>query len=216
LGVSKQKGVWHLSDGIIWFCCFSLLVVGMIFGIGVDSNSMTLDALNKVFGIVSGIGTLFAVIIAISALSSWKKQFSHTERFKAFKDLEQISFECIGAVERYWGVFKDENFPSNTPCYYQDHTKAKNQHLDAFWRSKEYYRVNVDFVQSLLSEDELKSFEYSYGHFDTKIHDIINRIIYSYTSLDDEERFQSLLVVEKNILDFKLGIKNNLREYRGR
>ncbi|MGK0376799.1 MAG: hypothetical protein ACJA1Z_000603 [Patiriisocius sp.] len=188
----------------------------MIFGISINSNSITLHALYQVFGIVSGIGTLFAVIIATSALSSWKKQFSHTERFKAFKDLEQVSFECIGAVERYWGVFKDENFSSNTPCYYQDHTKAKNQHLDAFWRAKEYYRVNVDFVQSLLSEAELKYFKYSYGHFDTKIHDILSRIFNSYDNLEGEERFQSLLKIEKSILDLRLGIKESLREYRGR
>ena len=204
-----------MSDRIIWFSCFSLLAVGIIFGISFDTDSMTLDALSKVFSIVSGIGTLFAVIIAISALSTWKKQFTYTQRFKAFNELEQIAFECIGAVERYWGVFKDENFPSNAPCYYQDHNEAKGKYLDAFWRSKEYYRVNVDFAQSLLSEVELKSFEYSYCQFDTKIHTILNRIVNSYDNFEGEERLQSLREVEQNILDLKLGIKSNLRKYRG-
>jgi hypothetical protein len=205
-----------LSDGVIWFCCFALLAIGLIVGININSNSMTLDALYKVFGVISGIGTLLAVIIASRALTAWKVQFNHTERFKAFKELEQIAFECIGAVERYWGVFKDEHFPSNTPCYYKNHTEAKSKYLDAFWKSKEYYQVNVDFVQSLLTEEELKSFKYSYSHFDTQIHDILNRVVNSYDALEKEERFQSLLKVEKDIQDFRLSIKNDLREYRGR
>lgn len=204
-----------MNDKVVWFCCFSILAAGMVFGISIDSNEMTLDTLSKVFSVVSGLGTLVAVIIAISALSTWKKQFSHNERFQAFKELEEIAFECIGSVEGYWGVFKDEYFLTNTPCFYQDHNEAKSKYSDVFWKSKEYYRVKVDFVQSLLSEAELKSFEYTYSQFDTKIHNILNHIVISYDNLDGEERFQSLLEVERNIYDLKLAIKTNLREYRG-
>jgi hypothetical protein len=205
-----------LSDRIIWFCCFALLAIGMIVGINIDSNSMTLDALYKVFGVISSIGTLLAVIIASRALTAWKVQFNHTERFKAFKELEEIAFECIGAVERYWGVFEDEHFTFNTNFYYKNHTEAKSKYLDAFWKSKEYYQVNVDFVQSLLTEVELKSFKYSYPHFDTQINSILNRVGNSYNSLEGEERFQNLLRVREDILDLKLSIKNDLREYRCR
>lgn len=214
--LASKIGVENLSDRVIWFCCFALLAVGMILGINLDSNSTTLETFYKVFGVIAGIGTLLTAVIASSALYTWKYQFSHSERFKAFKDLEQVAFECIGAVEQYWGVFKNENFPSNTPCYYENHTEAKSKNLDAFWNSKNRYRVDVDFVQSLLSERELKSFEYSYGNFDTKTRNILNRIVNSYDGLEGEERHQSLLIVERSILDLKLDIKKNLRKFRGR
>ncbi|WP_394230554.1 hypothetical protein [Shewanella colwelliana] len=205
-----------MKDGVIWFGCFALLLVGMIFGINLDSNSTTLDSFYKVFGIIAGVGTLSTAVIASSALYTWKYQFSHSERFQAFKELEFVAFECIGEIERYWGVFKDEHFPTNTPCYYKDHTQAKSAYLDTFWKSKERYRVDVDFAQSLLTAKELKSFKYSYMHFDTKIHHILNTIVNSYDQLDGEERHQSHIKVEKDILDLKLEIKENMRIFRGR
>ena len=205
-----------MRDNVIWFCCFALLLVGMIFGINLDSNSTTLDSFYKVFGVIAGVGTLLTAIIASSALYTWKHQFSHSERFKAFKELEYVAFECIGAIERYWDVFKDEHFPSNTPCYYKDHTQAKSAYLDTFWKSKERYRVDVDFVQSLLTPKELKYFKYSYVHFDTKIHNILNNIVNSYDQLEGEERHQSHIKAEKDILALKLEIKENLRIFRGR
>lgn len=188
----------------------------MIFGINLDSNSMTLEFFYKVFGVVAGIGTLLTAAIASSALYTWKHQFSHTERFKAFKEFEQVAFECISSIERYWGVFKDEHFPSNNPCYYKDHAQAKREYLAAFLKSMERYRVDVDFVQSLLTQKELKSFKYSYGHFDTKIHNILNDIVNSYDQLTREERQQSHIKAESDILALKLDMKENLRKFRGR
>ncbi|WP_432464632.1 hypothetical protein [Agarivorans sp. QJM3NY_33] len=205
-----------MNDGIIWFCCFALLVIGMILGISLDSNSETLDALYKVFGIVAGIGTLLTVIIAISALQTWKHQFSHAERFKTFKELDRVALECISNVEQYWGVFKDEYFPPTTPYYYEDHSKAKSEILGLFWKSKDCYRIDVDFAQSLLSAEEQKEFKYSYGHFDTKIHEILNGITQSYNNLEGEERHQGLIKVESDILNLKVDLKDNLRKFRGR
>lgn len=95
-----------MNDRVIWFCCFALLFIGMIVGININAGSMTLDALYKVFGIIAGIGTLLTAIIASAALHTWMHQFSHAERFKAFKELEVIGFDCIGAIEKYWGVTK--------------------------------------------------------------------------------------------------------------
>ena len=80
-----------MRDNVIWFCCFALLLVGMIFGINLDSNSTTLDSFYKVFGVIAGVGTLLTAIIASSALYTWKHQFSHSERFKAFKELEYVA-----------------------------------------------------------------------------------------------------------------------------
>ncbi|GIU47088.1 hypothetical protein TUM4438_25030 [Shewanella sairae] len=176
---------------------------------------MTLDALYKVFGIIAGIGTLLTAVIASAALHTWMHQFSHAERFKAFKKLEGIGFDCIGAIEKYWGVYKDEHFPATTPCHYNDHNLARRESLDIFWESKERYRIDVDFVQSLLLAEEIKDFEYTYSNFDTKVHEIISDITNAY-ELKGDERHNALCRVERNILNLKLDFKKNLRKFRGR
>ncbi|WP_392343554.1 hypothetical protein [Pseudoalteromonas prydzensis] len=204
-----------MNDGIIWFCCLAILVIGMIFGISLDSSSETLDSLYKVFGIVSGIGALLTVIVAISALRTWKHQFSHAERFKAFKELDRIALDCISNIEQYWGVFKDEYFFLNTPKYYQDHSQAKKEKMDLFWKSKDRYRLNVDYAQSLLSAKEQKEFKYTYGHFDTKVHEIINGITNSYNNLEGEDRHEGLIKVEADVLNLKIDLKESLRKFRG-
>lgn len=89
------------------------------------------------FGILSGIGTLLTAIIASSALRTWKHQFSHAERFKAFKELDRVALNCISNIEQYWDVFKDENFTLSTQKYYQDHSKAKKERMNLFWKSKD-------------------------------------------------------------------------------
>ncbi|EHU8078459.1 hypothetical protein KZN62_003465 [Vibrio cholerae] len=205
-----------MSDKIIWFCCFALLSVGIILGVNLDSNSTTLDSLYKVFGVVSGIGTLLTAIIASSALYTWRHQFSHSERFKALKELEQVSLECISSIEKYKGVYEDEYLPIKTPFYYKDHAQSKIEYRKAFEVAKERYRVDVDFVQSLLTPKELKSFKFTYGYFTTQIHGISNCIVRSYEHLEGEERNQNLIKVEADILALKLEIKESLRKLRGR
>ncbi|ADT92665.1 hypothetical protein Sbal625DRAFT_3847 [Shewanella baltica OS625] len=204
-----------MNDRVIWFCCFALLFIGMIVGININACSMTLDALYKVFGIIAGIGTLLTAIIASAALHTWMHQFSHAERFKAFKELEVIGFDCIGAIEKYWGVYKDEHFPAKTPCHYKDHELARSESLEIFWESKERYRIGVDFVQSLLLTEEIQYFEFSYSNFDTKVHEIISDIANAYEQ-DGEVRHKALCHVERNILNLKLDFKKNLRKFRGR
>lgn len=157
-----------MNDRVIWFCCFALLFIGIIVGININAGSMTLDALYKFVGILAGIGTLLTAIIASIALH----EFSHAERFKAFKELEKIGFDCIGAIEKYWGVYKDEHFPAKTPYHYKNHELARSESLELFWESKERYRIGVDFVQSLLLTEEIQYFEFSYSNFDTKVHEI--------------------------------------------
>ena len=51
--------------------------------------------------------------------------------------------------------------------------------------------------------------------FDTQIHEILNGITISYDDLEGEERHQSLLKVERNILKLKIDMKANLRQIRG-
>ncbi|MCU8120357.1 hypothetical protein M2G58_21510 [Vibrio vulnificus] len=205
-----------MSDKVIWFCCFALLSVGIILGVNLDSNSTTLDSFYKVFGVVSGIGTLLTAIIASSALYTWRHQFSHSERFKALTELEQVSMECISSIEKYRGVYEDEHLPVNTPFYYPDHAEAKREYRKAFEDAKERYRVGVDFVQSLLTPKELTSFKFTYGYFTAQIHGISNRIVNSYEHFEGEERHQNLIKVEADILDLKLEIKESLRKLRGR
>ncbi len=204
-----------MIDKIVVFCCFSLLAVGIILGINFDINSTTLGSLDKVFSIIASIATLLMALIATFALFTWKHQFSHAERFKTFKELEKIALECIGTTEKYLGVFKDEYFPVNAPSNYKDHSKAKSEVLDTFWGAKCRYQIAVDFAQSLLTVDEQKTFIYSYSYFDTQIHEILNGITISYDDLEGEERHQSLLKVERNILKLKIDMKANLRQIRG-
>tara|TARA_Y100000780_G_scaffold149606_1_gene134793 strand:- start:46842 stop:47405 length:564 start_codon:yes stop_codon:yes gene_type:complete len=187
----------------------------MIVGININAGSTTLDSLYKVFGIIAGIGTLLTAVIASAALYTWMHQFSHAERFKAFKKLEEIGFDCIGALEKYWGVYKDEHVNVNTPYFYNDHNLARKESLDIFWESKERYRINVDFIQSLLLTEEIKDFEYTYTNFDTKAHKIILDITNAY-ELKGEERHKALCCVESNILTLKQDFKKNLRKFRGR
>lgn len=187
----------------------------MIVGININTGSMTLDALYKVFGIIAGIGTLLTAIIASAALHTWMHQFSHAERFKAFKELEEIGFDCIGAIEKYWGVYKDEHFPAKTPCHYKDHELAKSESLELFWGAKERYRIGVDFVQSLLLTEEIQDFEFTYSKFDTKVHEIIRDITNAYEQ-GCEERHEALCHIGDSILNLKLDFKENLRKFRGR
>lgn len=187
----------------------------MIFGINLDSNSTTLDSFNKVFGIVSGIGTLLTAIIASSALYTWRHQFSHSERFKSFKRLEQIALECISSIEWYKSVFQDEYWSVSTPCYYKDHAQEKCECMNAFRDAKERYRVDVDFAQSLLTETELRLFKYTYGDFARETHNILNSITSSYEQLEGEDRQNNLIAIESDILTLKLEMKKNLRQFRG-
>ncbi|MGL0870708.1 hypothetical protein [Vibrio vulnificus] len=204
-----------MNDKVIWFCCFALLFIGMIVGININTGSMTLDALDKVFGIIAGIGTLLTAVIASAALHTWMHQFSHAERFKAFKELEEIGFNCISAIEKYWGVYKDEHFQARTPYYYKDHELARRESMDLFGKSKERYRIGADFVQSLLLAEEVQDFEFTYINFEIKVHEIINDITNAYEE-NGETRHEALCCVEHKILNLKLDFKKNLRKFRGR
>ncbi|ATG79945.1 hypothetical protein [Pseudoalteromonas sp. 1_2015MBL_MicDiv] len=202
-------------QGSILFFCLSLLSIGVIVGFTIKANSTTLDALYKAFGVISGIGTLLTALIASLALYTWKYQFSHGERFKAFKKLEEIALDCISAIEVYRGVYEDEHLSGNTRCYYDDHNKAKNKSRDTFRESIERYRKDVDFVQSLLTNEELTEFEFTYGNFNSKVHGILNSVSQSY-EFNGEEQHKELLIVEKDILELKLKVKEHFRQFRGR
>ncbi|MBI6923792.1 hypothetical protein JET66_03875 [Pseudomonas putida] len=82
-----------VSEIIIYgFICVGLFFTGVVWA-PTFSNS---DEIKSSIEVISYLATILACAVAISALSSWRSQFKHSERYAALKSLLESTYELQG------------------------------------------------------------------------------------------------------------------------
>lgn len=82
--------------------CLGVFVAGVVWSkLIFPSNFWVVRNIHDLFEIVGVIATTIAAIVAVSALSGWKSQFSHTEKYQVVRDFHAA---CQGAWNSYWYV----------------------------------------------------------------------------------------------------------------
>ncbi|HFQ5290517.1 TPA: hypothetical protein ACGUPN_004529 [Vibrio vulnificus] len=197
-------------DKVIVACCIALMLSGMIFGIGLNSGSDTLDATYKVFGVVSGLAASLTVLVALKALSTWKEQFFHNILYEKMTELESIGRNAISSVQQRkfaqetlrLGILTEEERD-----YYEELKKRANI---SFRKSIEEYRVNVDRIYPLLNKSVEEKFPYSYINFSQEAHKLLSSVD---ALFDDEFNQKSSNKIDDDILKFTLKFKEELRSH---
>lgn len=87
-----------------FFIAMGLISLGWIFGKYINSSILIeklLGWFEQIATIVGGCATALTAYIAGKALSTWKTQFEHSERYKAIVDLEKSYRQYIDSFEVY-------------------------------------------------------------------------------------------------------------------
>ncbi|MFB2642369.1 hypothetical protein ACE02D_08780 [Shewanella bicestrii] len=87
-----------------FFIAIALISLGWIFGKYINSSILIeklLGWFEQIATIVGGCATVLAAFIAVKALSTWRTQFEHSERYKAIVDLEKSYRQYIDSFEIY-------------------------------------------------------------------------------------------------------------------
>lgn len=196
-------------DKVIVACCIALMLSGMIFGIGLNNGSDTLDATYKIFGVVSGLAASLTVIVALKALSGWEDQFFHNILYEKMTELESTGLNVIGSVRQR--KFAQEqlrlNHKNEDLNYYEKLKKSANI---SFRKSIEEYRINVDRIYPHLEKSIEEKFPYTYIEFSKQAHKLMNSVD---ALFKDEFSQEESNQVDDDILAFTLNFKEELRSY---
>jgi hypothetical protein len=199
-----------LRDSIIWLTCILLMFSGMIFGISINSDSNTLDWFYKVFGSISGLTTIGMFSIAAYALSTWKDQFYHSKLYDNLTEQECIARNTISYLEAY--ITANKELRLGTDFETTEHYKElKKSSYSNFLGEIEIYRIKVDSIYPLLTQEQEKYFKYSYSKFRQDTHEIRMRVYQLYEINDYKQSEYNL--IESDILNLKQDIKSCFRSY---
>lgn len=87
---------------------FEMLLCAGVFGAGVVWSKLILpndfwkvDNIHDLFEMFGVVATVIAASVAVSALSGWKGQFAHTEKYRLIRDFHGA---CQGAWNGFWCV----------------------------------------------------------------------------------------------------------------
>ncbi|MCQ9423429.1 hypothetical protein NRB16_07830 [Pseudomonas sp. LJDD11] len=89
-------------DWVIWGGCVALFGAGVIWGkISGGPDFFKVANIHDLFEILGATATVIAASVAVSALSGWKGQFAHAEKYRAIRDFHGA---CQGSWNGYWYV----------------------------------------------------------------------------------------------------------------
>lgn len=194
-------------DKVIGACCIALMLSGMIFGIGLNSDSDTLDAAYKVFGVISGLTASLTVLVALKALSTWEDQFFHNRLYEKMTELESIGRNVISSVQQRKLAQDQLRLGTNDDDYYENLKKVANAN---FRENIEKYRLSVDSVYPLLEKNREQQFPYTYIEFSQQASKLLRAVD---SLFDSEFNQQNSNQVDKDILEFTLKFKEELRSH---
>lgn len=93
----------------MFFIAIALISLGWIFGRYVNSSILIeklIDWFVKIAAIMGVFATVLTAFIALKALSTWKTQFEHSERYKAIVALEKAYRQYIDSFYIYFDAHK--------------------------------------------------------------------------------------------------------------
>ncbi|WP_138950708.1 hypothetical protein [Pseudoalteromonas sp. BSi20495] len=202
-----------LRDSIIWLGCILLLLIGMILGVNINSDSDTLDSIYKVFGSISGIATLAMASIAAFALSTWKTQFYHEKIYDHLTELETIARNTISHLEAYITANNELRLDDTSEDLIanQHYKDLKKSSYSNFLSEIEKYRIHVGHIFPLLTEHQVKDFKYTFLKFSQDVHALRSSAyqLYVINEFDQAESNK----IESEILNLKLDIKDCFQRY---
>ncbi|MFH4802792.1 hypothetical protein WMQ58_13705 [Vibrio diabolicus] len=200
-------------DSVIVFCCIALVLVGVILGINLDIEESSLKILNGFSTTLSAFATLFAAIVALYGLNMWRNQFVFSERFKAFCELEEIAIDGLSLVSSYKGVYWDQYCKFKTPTVYEDHEKERTTLSQSMRENVYSYSRKVDYAESLLTEKELKGFQFGFLKYEQNLYSLFQEIDRAY-EVDGAEQRALLNQCQQSFIEFSKSIKKELRTIR--
>lgn len=84
------------KDWVIWLGCFLLFFAGVIWGMIPDKTGFFVVAdIHDLFDMLGAVATAVAAAVAVIALTNWRSQFRHAEKFKALKELKDAAYSLF-------------------------------------------------------------------------------------------------------------------------
>lgn len=80
-----------MADRVVLGGCLLLVVFGVFVGISIQAEQLIANGVKTAFEILSYFATAVAAVVAVVALSDWRTQFKHAERFNSIKDLRRVA-----------------------------------------------------------------------------------------------------------------------------
>lgn len=129
-----------MKDKVVWSCCALLFGAGVIWGkLSGPADFFKVADIHDLFEIFGAAATVIAASVAVSALSGWKGQFAHAEKYRSIRDFHGA---CQGCWNGYWYV-------SNGFSLIEDAWKNRNTD-DWFYSETEMYRNALNENRSSL------------------------------------------------------------------
>lgn|GEM_PF-3492340 len=75
-------------DRVVLGGCLLLVLFGLFVGLGMQTSPEAQTTIRSAFELLSFIATSVTAVVAVVALTGWRMQFKHTEKFNALRDLK--------------------------------------------------------------------------------------------------------------------------------
>ncbi|MCS6151789.1 hypothetical protein G3465_02475 [Shewanella baltica] len=149
----------------MFFIAIALISLGWIFGRYVNSSILIeklIDWFVKIAAIMGGFATVLTAFIALKALSTWKTQFEHSERYKAIVDLEKSYRQYIDSFY----IYLDAHINS---CKLKKETKLSPKNRDialnvndyrASWeQANDQFQKSYQWARTFLIAEDIENLE---------------------------------------------------------
>ncbi len=78
-------------DRVVLGGCLLLVMFGIAVGLGVQTSPDTQTRIRSALELLSFLATSVTAVVAVVALTGWRMQFKHTEKFKALRELKDAA-----------------------------------------------------------------------------------------------------------------------------
>lgn len=78
-------------DRVVLGGCLLLVLFGILVGVGVQSSLNAQAQVRSALELLSFLATSVTAVVAVVALTSWRLQFKHAEKFKALRELKDAA-----------------------------------------------------------------------------------------------------------------------------
>lgn len=180
-------------DRVVLGGCFLLVALGVLLGLNFSAEQSIGKSVRDALELLSFVGTAVTGVVAVVALTSWRSQFRHTERFKALKDLKDASLDLYFFLAYLNSLANRHIELVGGGERAQELAVAEAEARERWHEALDIYRRAWGVAVVFLTPEEVKAFCGSIKVFNVRNLEDSLKIITSYSNSPPDTKLRDLL-----------------------
>ncbi|WAG81385.1 hypothetical protein LMK08_12225 [Metapseudomonas furukawaii] len=204
---------------VIWWCAAGLFASGIVFSI-LFSDGVTATSVAGALSYLGSMATLTAAIVAISAVSDWRSQFRHSEKYNCLKALK-VAAENLRSYRALVSAMEQRHLYSmmNGGADNQEAVRREESARSAWVVALQTYSSAWTNAAVFLSDEELARVNGSPFNLASSAQDGILSLSFQYANYPDREYKVDLIEVGRvvksdfgeRLAEIQVGIEQMLK-----